>query len=110
MPPIRPVKLRVFAKVHTGVEALAQQVGQRLILRRRAAEQRFGRQEAAELVLHILHRIGSGDLRRAERAGRHVAEAQAVGPRRAVDAGIIIVFRLHQKSSNRAEYFTLKQF
>ena len=95
------VKLRVFAEVHAGVEALAQQVGQRLILRRRTAEERFGRQEAAKLVLYVLHRVGSGDLRGAERAGRYVAEAQAVSPRRAVDAGIIIVFRLHQHRAFR---------
>ena len=90
------VKLRVFAEVHAGVEALAQQVGQRLILRRRAAEQRLGRQEAAEFVLCVLHGVGAGNLRRAECAGRHIAEAQAVCTGCAVDAGVIIVFGFHQ--------------
>ena len=97
----RRVKLRVRADVHAGMEAVAQEIRQRAVLRRRAAQKGLGRQKAAELVLHILHRVRTGDLRRAERAGRHVAEAQAIDSGCAVDAGVIIVSGLHQHRAFR---------
>ena len=97
----RRVKLRVRADVHAGVEAVAQKIRQRAVLRRRAAQKGLGRQKAAKLVLRVLHGVGAGNLRRAERAGRHIAEAQAVCTGCAVDAGIIIVFGFHQHRAFR---------
>ena len=97
----RRVKLRVRSQIYAGVEAVAQEICQRAVLRRRAAQKGLGRQKASKLVLHVLHRVRTGDLRRAERAGRHIAEAKAIDPGCAVDAGKIIVFGLHQHRAFR---------
>ena len=74
------------------MEAVAQKIRQRAVLRRRAARKGLGWQKAAKLVLRVLPGVGSGNLRRAVCAGRYVAEAKAVCTGCAVDAGVIIIF------------------
>ena len=83
------------------MEAVAQEICQRVVLRRRAAQKCLGRQEAAEFVLRVLHGVGAGNLRCAECAGRYVAEAKAVCTGCAVDAGVIIIFGFHQHRTFR---------
>ena len=87
-------KQLVRAKIGAAAQPLLQCAGQLLAFGRVAAAQHLGRGKAPQLGDDALHSLRTLGLRGIERAGRNIAEAQAVAPALAEDAGKIIVAAL----------------